>query len=968
MQCRHKFISLEYIIRSVIACDLISDPEPSIRDNRAWWKHRCDARVDAVKSVFRVAVLAASVVFGLASPVLAQGVPSPSWDWVVNAGNQGANPLPAGSVAGYVISVFNTGSDAPSTTIEIPVPGATSFVDATGGTIGGITGCVEVAGATVRCTVDALVTGTSADLVLRFRTTIEEVLIVRPVIPAPDADDRNNAQEVTTTIVKGTDLGLTISGPTTAESGSRQTYSFNITNLGPYAADSYKVNFPVQAGLGAITPPAGCVLSAGVYVCTGASLAIGASRAFLFTGTISAASGSTLTLSASLTDGQPLDPNSGNNTASTSTVINPGSDLAVTKSRLPAGTLTTGQTVTFTLTPSYSGDVPNGLTLVDTFPANYTITAVTATPSGVGGWTCNEPPTQIVSCTRDSGTISGLNVPLGQVTVTATVASAGNPVNSVEVDSAGPYDPNDSNNIATDGGAVIVAPTIDLRIDKFGPNPATGVVDSSYAFRLRSQNIGTTGYSGTVRIDEIVPAGMTVTAISGSGWTCTPPTALPLAGPGTIPCVRVYAPGSPLAPQATTPDINVTTVMTSTGTLINTGRVTAVGGNLPDLVPGNDVTTFGFNVSPASNSADIRVVKTARNPTVIAGQAQIYDVQIINPGPATSLSVLVRDDLNDLVNNQISGGGRAYVSAVASPGVATGLVCSTNIQGAQQIRQSCSMTTLPPCTVNVNCPIVTTTVLLGGNGGPRTNFAVLSSATSDPNLANNVSPAGFTVVARADVTVTKTATPSSVPAGQDLVYVITARNLANGLSAAANVTITDTLPNGLTFVSAVPSAGSCGTRPVAGSLTAPGNNQVICNLGTMSNAPQGSASAQQTVTVRVRPNRVLVGPNLINPVTVSSTTTETDTLNNSASATTTVLEPVYDLLVDKTDSVDPIEANDTTVYTLRVQNRGPSAAENVIVTDTLPTSFLTYQSYSLVSPPPGATCTVTAVPDAAGGG
>jgi hypothetical protein len=106
--------------------------------------------------------------------------------------------------------------------------------------------------------------------------------------------------------------------------------------------------------------------------------------------------------------------------------------------------------------------------------------------------------------------------------------------------------------------------------------------------------------------------------------------------------------------------------MTGTGSIINSGRVTAVGGNLPDLVPANDVTTFGFNVSPASSSADIRIVKTARNGTVIAGQAQIYDVQVINPGPVTSLTIQMRDELTNLLNNQTSGAGAAY-GPVACP-------------------------------------------------------------------------------------------------------------------------------------------------------------------------------------------------------------------------------------------------------------------------------------------------------------
>ena len=40
-------------------------------------------------------------------------------------------------------------------------------------------------------------------------------------------------------------------------------------------------------------------------------------------------------------------------------------------------------------------------------------------------------------------------------------------------------------------------------------------------------------------------------------------------------------------------------------------------------------------------------------------------------------------------------------------------------------------------------------------------------------------------------------------------------------------------------------------------------------------------------------------------------------------------DPVLDLLVNKTDDVDPLAVADFTTYTIRVNNVGPSDAENV---------------------------------------
>jgi uncharacterized repeat protein (TIGR01451 family) len=908
--------------------------------------------VVVVQNLVRSAILAAAALVGLATPVLAQG--APSYDWVVNVENEGSEILPAGSLAGYIVTVDNqTSFPAPATVLTVAVPPATTFAGATGT----ITGCAVAAGV-VSCTVPALGPDPIAELVIKFATTTSGVITVVPTIPAPDADPTNNFEDVNTTITLGADIGLSITSPETAAGGSRVNFSITATNFGPDNAETFKFDFPIPSGMGAITAPAGCTLVGSSYNCTGLALNTGASRTFAFSGTIGVGSTSTVTLSTSLLDGVPPDPNSANNSQERNIAVTPGSDVKVSKSRSPAGELTVGQTVTFTLTPSYSGEVPNGLTLEDTLPANYSLVSVT--PASGSGWTCTTVG-QTVSCDNPSGTTPGLNVPLGTVTLVTTVVSDGTPVNEVVVASAGPFDPDLTNNRATDGGATIRPPSIDLAVRKTGPNPPLVVVGNSYNFALTAQNLGTVGYYGTVQIEELVPAGLTVTAIGGGPtWSCTPPSALPIVGPATIPCQRVYTQASPLAPNATTsPGITVTATATATGTISNGARVTAIGGNLPDLVPENDEIFLGVTGSIPDNSADFSVLKTARNATVNSGEEQVYDLQIVNAGPSAASSVTLIDDLTGLINTNTSGANAGYVSTVSNPGNATGLSCSAATFGAA-VRQTCTITSLPVCTVNVNCPTIAITVRPGGNGGSRTNTATVDSpVTADPDRTNNSASATFTVVPRADVTVAKTDTPSPVRAGQNLIYVITARNLPGGLSAAENVTITDILANDLTFISAVASqGGACSSLPVAGTVTGPGNNRIVCNLGSL------NSNTQQTVTVTLRPNQSFRGTSLTNTVDVTTTTTDPNLLNNSASVTTAVIDPIFDLLIGKTDSVDPVTVGDDTVYTIRVQNRGPSAAERVVVTDTLPVAFLSYQS---VTAPADVACVVAATIDVIGG-
>jgi uncharacterized repeat protein (TIGR01451 family) len=122
------------------------------------------------------------------------------------------------------------------------------------------------------------------------------------------------------------------------------------------------------------------------------------------------------------------------------------------------------------------------------------------------------------------------------------------------------------------------------------------------------------------------------------------------------------------------------------------------------------------------------------------------------------------------------------------------------------------------------------------------------------------------VGARPDLSVTKTDSPDPVSAGNTLTYSL---SVQNGGGDATGVTLTDTLPAGVTFVSATPSQGSC--TQAAGT--------VICNLGTLANA------ASATVEIKVTPQS---GGMITNSASATSNEPDSNITNNSASATTTV--------------------------------------------------------------------------------
>ena len=196
---------------------------------------------------------------------------------------------------------------------------------------------------------------------------------------------------------------------------------------------------------------------------------------------------------------------------------------------------------------------------------------------------------------------------------------------------------------------------------------------------------------------------------------------------------------------------------------------------------------------------------------------------------------------------------------------------------------------------------------------PATPGAYDSTCTPCPTK-NDAFVAKLGLGRRADLAVTKSDSPDPVSGGQTLTYTLTVTNA--GPSTATNVTVTDTLPSGVTFVSATASQGSC-------SFSA---GTVSCTLGSLSSG--GSA----TITIQVVPN---AGGTITNTATVSASETDPNTANNSDSESTTVI-PQADLALTKSDAPDPVLIWQNVTYSLTATNGGPGASENVTLTDPLP--------------------------------
>jgi uncharacterized repeat protein (TIGR01451 family) len=162
---------------------------------------------------------------------------------------------------------------------------------------------------------------------------------------------------------------------------------------------------------------------------------------------------------------------------------------------------------------------------------------------------------------------------------------------------------------------------------------------------------------------------------------------------------------------------------------------------------------------------------------------------------------------------------------------------------------------------------------VGAAAVPSVTNTASVSTSGDNNAANNSSSDLTTVnptsVGVADLALTKTGSPNPVSVGANLTYMLTVTN--SGPSQATNVTITDTLPDVVTFV---PGLSSTSCQITASAI-------VTCKIGSIANGQTAIAIIVVTPTPQAHGK-------ITNTATVSADQTDPTPSNNSASVSTTV--------------------------------------------------------------------------------
>ncbi|MDQ3952506.1 MAG: Ig-like domain-containing protein, partial [Actinomycetota bacterium] len=323
----------------------------------------------------------------------------------------------------------------------------------------------------------------------------------------------------------------------------------------------------------------------------------------------------------------------------------------------------------------------------------------------------------------------------------------------------------------------------------------------------------------------------------------------------------------------------------------------------------------GVNAVPftAADSADLSLTKSHTG-AFVRGGTGTYRLTVSNAGPAMSGAITVTDTLPP---------GLTYRSFSGTGWTCSGCSASSQTVTLSRAGLAAGASSFVDLTVDVTA----------GAAASLTNSASVTQATTatlnDPSAGNNTATDATTVAdpGEADLVLTKTRDDVMTPGTQET-YTLRARNDGPG-TVVGPVTVTDVLPQGLTYVSATGDGWTCGASGQTVTCTRPDN------LAALEAAPP------ITLVVEVAPDA---------PARSTNRTTATGAIDNDPNDPNNVdvLDVVRvgeaDLWIEKSHA-GSFGRGGSGSYSIVVGNRGPNQAATPRVVDTLP-SGLTFSSAS----------------------
>ena len=807
-----------------------------------------------------------------------------------------------GQTITYSVKLSNLGVGvANNIVISDTIPAGLIFLTVTGSPVG--SWLYDSSARVCKWTVPSILASTNTTLQFTAKVnknTSNTSILNTAVITSHDQVDINGANDKSSVsvTVNTIDISLTKTvNDATPDEGQTLTYSIKLSNLGVGVANNITITDTIPAGLSFLTvvntTPKSWTYDSTTRVCTWTVSSIGTSAndTLKFTVKVNAGTSSkTITNNTGIIAHDQIDLNPGNDKSSVAVVVNTV-DIGVAKT-VDDATADEGQILTYSIKLTNAGVGPaNNIVITDTIPAGLTFVTVTSAP--IGSWAYDSSAR---ICTWTVSSIAAATNSTLQFTVKVNTNTSSQTITNVA--SITKHDQIDLTPLNDRSTVSITVNTIDINLVKTVDNaiPDEG---NTLTYSVKLSNTGV-GVANNIVISDTIPSDLSfvnVTVLPSGTWVYDVTTKILK---WTVPSVAALA-------NYTLKFTATVNGGTSSKTITNTAVITAH--DQIDLTPANDKSSVSVTV----RTMDLSIVKTVNDNTPDEGQTLTYSVKITNAGPSFSSNIVMSDTIPV---------GFTFVTVTSIPTGTWGYDPTTRILSWNIAAIASAGTYTLQYTAKPNT---------GTSGQVITNTAVISRHDQVDVLASNDKSSLSVTVNAMDISVVKTVDNNTPNEGQTLTYSVKLTNA--GPSFANNIVISDTIPAGLTYqaVTVTPTgttsynaatkvltwnvpamiSGATYTLQFTSKVNAGTSAQVITNAATM--------TAHDQLDVTASNNRSVV------PVTVNG----------------------FDISVVKTvDDVTPDEGQ-TLTYSVKLTNTGPSFANNIVISDTIP-SDLTFVAVTII--------------------
>ena len=336
----------------------------------------------------------------------------------------------------------------------------------------------------------------------------------------------------------------------------------------------------------------------------------------------------------------------------------------------------------------------------------------------------------------------------------------------------------------------------------------------------------------------------------------------------------------------------------------------------------NQSNTTYHTVHCAPVEADMEITKVA-SPTVLISGIVYYELTVKNKGPANATNIVVTDT------------------------VPTGLAFDSGNSDSSCFLQGNSVKCTANSLNNNSIKVFNIAFTISDQescGEVILNRASVEADQNDPVSNNNTSNFVYTTILceKADLSITKSG-PSTVDAGGTILYTLTATN--NGPAEGESITVSDPVPNGLTF-NAAQSSSNC----------------VLNSYDSVVHCNSFSLNALQSKTINIAfdvPENGFCSSTIYNSGTVSGQSTDLNPSNNQSNTVSTVVEceGEPELSISKTDGRTTVNAGESLTYEITVTNHSNIEATGVDILDTLPSNVVLMKIDGNLVSPTGTTVT-----------